>query len=138
MAIDYGRKRIGVAVCDPLGVTVTGLETVHLTTFRETLDRLAAQARQLEAEMLLVGDPRNMDGSAGTASKEAREFGRKLARRSGLPVVYHDERLTSVEAAEMLRAEGRSGQERDGALDQAAAIILLRSYLSSRENQAED
>jgi putative Holliday junction resolvase len=143
LAIDYGRKRIGLAMCDALGITATGLPTLFVTTIRESLDRLAKLAAEREAELLLVGDPRNMDGSAGPASKEAREFGRKLARLTGLPIVYYDERLTSLEAEAMLRdrdshGERRgaaAGSRRPGEVDQAAAVVLLRDYLLSRENQ---
>ena len=132
LGLDYGARTIGVAVCDPLGLTAQPVETIFRrdeNKLRRSLARLEELCREYEVEKLVVGLPLNMDGSEGERAKAARAFGEKLSLRTGLPVVYEDERLTTVEAEEILK-EGRIVKEEwKKVIDQMAASLILRSYL---------
>lgn len=131
LALDYGKKRIGLAVSDPLGFTAQGLETLQRTRLREDLAKLAALAKDREVEMFLMGDPIRMNGEASRGSEAVREFALKLEEVSGLPVSFWDERLTSVEANRVLRESGISLEKRRAAVDRMAAVLLLQSYLEA-------
>ena len=128
--MDIGDVRIGVAVSDPLGISTNGIET-HLSRGAEAdATYFAELARSLHAELILLGLPLNMDGTEGDRAEKVRAFGSLLAERSGLPVDYEDERLTTVEAEEMLIEAGLSRQERRKVIDKVAAEIILRTYLN--------
>ena len=132
MALDIGDVRIGVAVSDPLGISTNGVET-HLSKGSEQdASYFSELAHKLNAEMILLGLPLNMDGTEGDRAEKVRAFGSLLAERSGLPVDYEDERLTTVEAEEMLIEAGLSRQERRKVIDKVAAEIILRCYLSKK------
>jgi putative Holliday junction resolvase len=131
LALDYGKKRIGLAICDPYGITVRGLETFERKRVREDLPALAEIARREGAELLLFGDPVNMTGAAGAASVSVREFAQRLEKASGIPVAFFDERLTTFEADDAMRANGLSFEERRRRIDQMAAVVLLHSYLEA-------
>jgi len=131
LALDYGKKRIGLAVSDPLGITAQGIDTLHRTRVRDDLERLRQLAVEREVGMILIGDPKHLDGTPGRASEAVREFGRRLERMAGVPVAYWDERLTSFEAQEHLRATGSRADRRSGAVDRVAAVLLLRDYLEA-------
>ncbi len=106
LGLDYGSKTVGVAVTDPLGLTAQPLETIvrkEENKLRRTLARLEALCREYEAERIVLGLPLNMDDTEGERALMTRAFGEKLKLRTGLPVVYEDERLTTAEAEEILR-----------------------------------
>ena len=128
--MDMGDVRIGVAVSDPLGISTNGIE-IHISKGVEADIRYFTEmASSLHVDMFLIGLPLNMDGTEGDRAEKARSFGGMLAEASGLPVDYEDERLTTVEAEEMLIEAGLSRQERKKVIDKVAAEIILRSYLS--------
>jgi putative holliday junction resolvase len=131
LALDLGKKRIGLAVSDPLRITAQGMPNLVRTRKRADLDELARIAREREVGLVLLGNPMNMRGSEGRQSVWVREFGAAITRRIGLPVVYWDERLTSVEAGRVLRSSGISIEKRAAAVDRLSAVILLQSYLDS-------
>ena len=137
-AVDHGRKRVGLAVCDALGITVRGLDTVVRTGTAD--DAVLAVAKAIReaggVERILVGLPLHDDGRESEMSAEARAFGEALGRALSLPVVLFDETLTSWEAEEELKARGRSirDAQRSGEVDRAAAVALLRSYLRHLES----
>jgi putative Holliday junction resolvase len=130
IGLDHGSRRIGVAVGD----TGTGMAFARPALRRRSLvvdlDSVAAFARDEEAELVVLGLPRNMDGSEGPQAAAARDFGERLAAL-GLRVVYVDERLTSWQAAEQLADEGRRVRRRTGELDSAAARLILQEYLDA-------
>ena len=130
LALDIGDVRIGVAISDPLGISTNGIET-HLSqgTERDVM-YFAEMAKSRACEKILLGLPLNMDGTEGDRAEKVRLFGEKLAAASGLEVVYEDERLTTVEAEEMLIEAGLSRQERRKVIDKVAAEIILRCYLN--------
>ena len=130
LALDVGRKRIGLAVSDELGITAQGLETLARTRIREDLNRLKQIAEQWNAGLLLVGKPLHMSGEESAQSAYTREFAERLGVHLALPVVYWDERLTSVEAGRVLREAGATLEQRKKAIDRMSAVLLLESYLA--------
>lgn len=131
LALDLGKRRIGLAVSDPLGITAQGLQTVERKNKRTDLAALARLAEQHGVELILVGNPLHMSGRSGTQSEQAQQFAADLAEWTRRPVRLWDERLTTVEAQRVLRQSGIGIEKRAKAVDQLSAVILLQSYLDS-------
>ena len=131
LALDLGRRRIGLALSDPLGISAQGLETLQRTTIREDIAAIAALAHQHNVALVLLGHPLNMSGDEGRQAVYTREFADKLHERTGLKVRFWDERLTSKEAERVLKQSGVSIEKRAQAVDRLAAVILLASFLDS-------
>ncbi len=132
LALDLGKRRIGLAISDELGITAQGLDTLQRTNLREDLSRLADIARDRNASLLLMGQPVHMTGREGRQSVYTRAFAEKLQARTGLPLEYWDERLTTVIAQRVLRESGISIEKRAKAVDKLSATILLGSYLDAQ------
>ena len=130
--MDLGKKRIGLAISDPLGITAQGLPNLVRTNKRTDLEVLGQLAREREVALVVLGNPINMKGAEGRQSAWVRDFGAAIESRLGLPVRFWDERLTSVEAGRVLRSSGISIEKRAAAVDQLSAVILLQSYLDSQ------
>jgi putative Holliday junction resolvase len=130
-ALDLGKKRIGMALSDELGVTAQGLETLQRTNIREDLARISQLAAGKNVSLILMGNPLHMSGREGRQAEYARDFGERLRAASGIPVEFWDERLTTVAAQRVLRESGISIEKRAKAVDRLAAVILLESYLDS-------
>jgi putative Holliday junction resolvase len=137
LALDVGKKRIGLAVSDPLGVTAQGIETLHRTRVRDDLSHLKELCARWHVQTLLVGKPLHMSGSESRQSEYTREFAGRLAAYLQLPLIFWDERLTSVEAGRVLREGGASLEQRKQAVDRLSAVLLLESYLAFRGNVPE-
>lgn len=140
MGLDYGSKTVGVAVCDPLGLTAQAVETItrkEENKLRGTCQRIEALVREYEITSIILGYPKNMDGSVGERGEKTREFRELLKRRTGLPVILWDERLTTVEADQILRESGVPKSERKRVIDKVAAGIILQSYLDASETERE-
>jgi len=133
LALDFGKRRIGLAVSDELGITAQGIETLERTNIREDLARLAQLIAEKSVSLILMGNPLHMSGREGRQVEYTRDFAERLSTATGVPVEYWDERLTSVQAERVLRESGISIQKRARAVDQLAAVILLESYLESRQ-----
>jgi putative Holliday junction resolvase len=131
LALDLGKKRIGLAVSDELGLTAQGLPTIHRSNLRLDFEALAEVVRDRGVSTILLGEPLHMSGDAGRQSVWVREFGEKIEKRLGIEVRYWDERLTSKEAERVLRSSGIGIEKRARAIDQLSAVILLQSYLDS-------
>jgi putative Holliday junction resolvase len=131
LALDLGKKRIGMAISDPLGLTAQGLPNLERTTKRADLSELARQVEERDVSLILIGNPLHMSGVEGRQSAWVREFAGALTARAGRPVRLWDERLTTVEASRVLRASGISIAKRARAVDRLSAVILLQSYLDS-------
>ncbi|HEV8040054.1 MAG TPA: Holliday junction resolvase RuvX [Bryobacteraceae bacterium] len=132
LALDLGKRRIGLALSDELGITAQGLETLERSNIREDLARLARLASDKNVTLFLMGNPLHMSGREGRQTEYTRDFAERLHTATGLPVEFRDERLTTVEAERVLRQSGISIQKRAKAVDRLAAVILLESYLDSR------
>ena len=131
LALDLGKKRIGLAISDPLGITAQGLPNLVRVRKRADLAALEQLVRERQVGLILMGNPINMRGDEGRQSAWVREFAQALEERTGLPVKLWDERLTSVEASRVLRSSGISIEKRAAAVDRLSAVILLQSYLDS-------
>lgn len=129
--MDLGKKRIGLAISDGLGITAQGLETFQRTTIREDISRLKQLVREREIQLILMGNPLHMSGDESRQSRYSREFAKRLEEETGVPTQFWDERMTTIEAERVLRASGISIEKRAKAVDRLAAVILLESYLDS-------
>jgi len=129
LAIDHGTKRIGLAISDELGVIAIPLEFVPAEPFAGFIERLREIVREKHVEMLLVGMPRNMDGSFGPAALKVQEFIAVLQSAVAIPIKSWDERLTTAQANRMLIQGGVRRDKRKEKVDKMAAAILLQSYL---------
>lgn len=137
LGVDWGERRIGLAVSDPSGTIASGLDTVSVRSADDAVERVAAVARAEEVERVVVGLPLLMSGQRGSAAEAAQSFADALARRTGLPVATYDERLTSALSARRLKETGvRTGHARKK-VDQGAAVALLESYLLRLRSSAE-
>ena len=133
LALDVGKRRIGVAISDELGLTAQGLETLERTNNREDYAALARLAAERCVSMFLIGNPVNMSGREGRQAEWVRQFAEALSARTGVPVKMWDERLTTVEAGRVLRSSGISIQKRARAGDRLSAVLLLQNYLDALE-----
>lgn len=137
MAIDYGDARTGVAVSDALG-WMTGTTTViHSWNPEKTAAEVAKLYRASGAERLVMGFPRNMDGSEGPRAALYRDFAALLERTLGVPVVLWDERRTTVEAHQILSENNYHGKKRKNTVDAVAASLILEGYLGYLRNHKE-
>lgn len=135
MGLDLGSKTIGVAVSDPLGLTGQGITTVSRShALDKDLFKLKELIEQYEVELIVLGLPRNMDGSYGPQADNARTFAAELERQFNLPVVLWDERLSTVAAQRTLLEGDVSRRKRRQVVDKMAAVLILQNYLD-RQHQ---
>ncbi|MBX2861205.1 MAG: Holliday junction resolvase RuvX [Vampirovibrio sp.] len=132
LAIDYGDKRIGLAVSDPMQQFAFGLSTIHVRRPSDVPNQIIQALDGREIALILMGLPLNMDGTEGPRAQITRAFGEDLANQLKLPIQYVDERLTSMEAEDRLSAQGIQPSRNKGAVDQAAAQLILEQYLANR------
>ena len=131
MAIDYGDARIGLAVSDVLGMLCGEAWTMEEWDMDRAAERIAQEARSREVERLVLGLPKNMDGSEGPRAEKSRLFKQKLESESALPVVLWDERRSSIEAHAILHASGKREKQHRKTVDAVAASLILEGYLGS-------
>ena len=134
LGVDLGKARTGVAVCDKSEMLASPVEVVYEHN-RALLERVAQLAKERRAEQIVVGLPRNMDGSEGESAQNARAFGAELHALCGLPVDFSDERGTTVTAHNFLNETNTRGKRRKAAVDAVAATIILQDYLDFRRNR---
>ncbi len=125
LALDLGTKRVGVAACDELHLTVRPLDVIERRSWKNLLGRVTEQVEKLEAVGLVIGLPLNLDGSEGEAARDARVIAEKFSRSLKVPVYLQDERLTTEEAKSRLREAGTN----DGQIDSEAAAIILQDFI---------
>jgi putative Holliday junction resolvase len=131
LALDLGKRRIGVAVSDELGITAQGLATIECRNKRTDLAEIARVAAEKEVGVILIGNPLNMSGEAGPQAEWVRGYAGQIRKFTGREVKLWDERLTSAEASRLLRDSDASVSRKSGTLDRMAATLLLQSYLDS-------
>jgi len=136
--VDWGERRIGLAVSDPTGTIATGLPTVTVRGREDGLTQVAAIADESEAVRIVVGLPLLLSGERGTAAIAAESFAAGLAERTGLPVETYDERLTSVLGQRRLHEMGGKASRSKGRIDQGAAVALLESFLARLAHRRAD
>jgi putative pre-16S rRNA nuclease len=137
LAIDFGLRRIGLAVSDALGITAQGLPTLRRSAIRKDILHIRAVAEEYSVEKIIVGNPIGHAGTATTMSRHAEEFAKRLQGGLNCQVELWDERLTSVEANRMLKSAGLSINKRQQAVDRVAAVLLLQNYLDRQANELE-
>jgi len=131
LALDHGAKRIGVAVSDPTRTLASALPCLETVPFQKLTGKLKALIREQEIDLILVGMPRNMDGTYGPAAKKVEEFITRLREVILVPIQTLDERWSTVEASRRLGEAGHSARAQKGKIDSASAQILLQSYLDA-------
>jgi putative Holliday junction resolvase len=136
LALDIGDRRIGVALSDETATLASGLDTIERVGPRKDLEAVAELVRQHQPAEVVVGMPFNMDGSVGPQAEKVKAFMDQVHAKVGVPVQAWDERLTTVEAHEILRKSGVSWGQRKGLLDKVAATVILQEYLDHRKAQA--
>ncbi|MBE6928163.1 MAG: Holliday junction resolvase RuvX [Ruminococcaceae bacterium] len=130
LAIDYGDARTGIAISDALGMIVGQTTVIHSRNAQKTATEIANLVKQVGAEKLVMGFPRNMDGSEGPRAELYRSFAALLEQTVEMPVVLWDERRTTVEAHNILSAHNYHGQKRKNTVDAVAASLILEGYLA--------
>lgn len=130
LALDIGTKRVGVATCDELRVTVRALSAIQRKSWKELLLQVKNLVSELDAVALVLGLPLNMDGTESENSADARRMARNFSLSLEVPVLLHDERLTSVAAEENLRDRGVKDKDRRNLIDSEAAAVILEDFLS--------
>jgi len=132
IGLDIGKKRIGVAGCDGLGLIATGLTTIEHRSFPQTVEQLRQIAQDRRAELLVVGLPYTMNGELNQHALQTQKFAYRLAAALQLPIEFVDERLTSYAAEEQMILQGRSLRHEKGLIDRKAAAIILQQWLDER------
>ena len=138
LAVDWGERRIGLAVSDALGILATGLPTLEIRGEAEAVARVADTIRTMEADSVVVGLPLTLAGEKGEAALAAERFAARLREVSNVPVALHDERLTSAMAARRMRERGEKSRGRKGKVDEGAAVVLLEGWLAKLRRESEE
>lgn len=140
MGLDYGSRTVGVAVSDSMLITAQGLEIIRRSEenkLRRTLARIEELIEEYEVEEIVLGLPKNMNATEGARAEITKEFQEKLERRTGLPVVLWDERLTTVAADKAMMESGVRREKRREYVDKIAAALILQGYLDYRRLEAD-
>jgi len=135
MALDLGRKRVGVAISDALRISVRRLEPLKRSNWKRLLREVSTLTQHFDAQTLVIGLPLRLDGTLGKAADEVERLARNFARSLKIPVFLQDERLTSVEARSNLQNEGFDTQEISDLLDSESAAIILRDFLTGEQDR---
>lgn len=136
MAIDYGDARTGVAISDPTGLLAGYTEVIHSRKGEQVCARLAELVEQYQVEELVMGFPRNMDGTEGPRAELYRAFAGAVAGATGLTPVLWDERRTTIEAHDILHASGKKMKNHKKTVDAVAATLILEGYLTRKRTQS--
>lgn len=135
LAVDYGDSRTGLAVCDPSELIASPVTPqIEERSMGKVVDKVCEAAKAQRAELIVLGLPRNMDGTEGSRAAKCRKLGGMIEEKSGLTVRMWDERQTTITAAGILSANGTFGKKRKAVLDSVSATVILENYLSWRKN----
>lgn len=140
MGLDFGSKTVGVAISDPLLITAQGIEIIRRkdeNKLRQTLARIEALIVEYEVTQIVLGLPKNMNATEGERVEKTKEFADRLERRTGLPVSFWDERLTTVAADKAMMEAGIRRENRKDYVDKLAAVLILQGYLDERAMRKE-
>lgn len=138
LALDIGEATIGLAVSDELGITAQGLPTLQRKGVKKDIDALRRIVKEFGVDKILLGLPRNMNGSIGTQGERVLTFGKCLEQSLGRPVRFWDERLTTVAAERTLIQAGMRRSRRRKTIDRVAAVLILQGYLDSQRGHHEE
>ncbi len=134
LSVDYGKARTGIAVCDKNEMLASPEQVITEYHADRLAEKVVQIAKNKQAEMIVLGLPKNMDGSEGESAQNVRLFAKMLEERSAVPVVLWDERLSTVTAHEYLNMTNTRGKKRKAVVDSVAAVIILEDYLRFRRN----
>ena len=137
LGIDYGDARTGLSVSDPSGLLAGSPSVIHEWNYERLVDRLAAFAAENRIEEIVLGWPKNMDGTAGPRAEKCEALARTLEERTGLPVTLWDERRTTVAAHDILHQSGKKSKKHRESVDAVAASLILQGYLDFRRRQQQ-
>lgn len=140
LGLDYGSRTVGVAVSDALLLTAQGVETIERkdeNKLRKTCARIEELIKEYEVSQIVLGLPKNMNNTEGDRVEKTKEFKEMLERRTGLPVVFWDERLTTVAAEQVLMESGVRREDRKAVVDKVAACLILQGYLDLLQNKKD-
>ncbi|MFA5342166.1 MAG: Holliday junction resolvase RuvX [Clostridia bacterium] len=134
LGIDYGEKRIGVAKSDPLGLLAQGITTIEwFKDINKPLNILYDMAKEFKANSIVIGLPLNMDDTEGEKAVKVRDFASQLEQKCQIPVVLYDERLSTVEAHDIIHMQGKKTGKDKKRIDMVAACVILQSYLDNKK-----
>ena len=134
LGLDFGAKTVGVAVSDPLEITAQGVGIIRRKSenkLRQTFAQIETLAKEYGVRLIVIGMPKHMNNDMGERAQKTMEFGDTVARRTGLPVVYQDERLTTVAAGRAMNEMNLRGEARKEVVDEIAAVLILQTWLDS-------
>ena len=138
MAVDLGKARTGIAICDENEMLASPVAVIHEHNEERLLEKIKQTIEEREPKLLVVGLPRNMDGSEGESAQRCRSFAEKLEEYTQLPVTLRDERGTTITAHGYLNTTDTRGKKRKAVVDAVAATIILQDYLDFRRNQSKN
>lgn len=133
LAVDYGDARTGLAICDKNEILASPLYTITQSYAPKLIENICEAAAEKEVELIVVGKPYNMDGSAGFRAQKCEEFAKQLGKASGIQTVLYDERMTTMIAAEALNVTNTRGKKRKNIIDCLSAQIILQNFIDERK-----
>lgn len=134
LGVDYGDKRTGIAECDVSGMLASAITTLEEGGMRNTAVRVASEAKARGCVKIIIGMPRNMDGSYGERTEVVKAFAEILATLTEIPIDFSDERMSTMAAYRFLDASGTFGKKRKGAIDALSAELILQNYIDKERN----
>lgn len=134
LSVDYGDKRTGIAVCDRLEMLASPVTVIWGDYAPKVICEIEKIAAEYKAERIVVGLPKNMDGSEGERAEKCKEFAKEISEKTGIETVMTDERLTTVSAHKALNVTNVRGQKRKNIVDAVSAVMILESYMQERKN----
>ena len=135
MSVDLGKSRTGIAVCDKTEFLASPYTVIFEKSPNKLPEKVAQAAKEVKAELIVVGLPKNMDGSEGESAQNARDFAKKIQALTGLETVMQDERGTTITAHNFLNTTNTRGKKRKNVVDEVAATIILQDFLDKRKNK---
>jgi len=129
LAIDYGDRRVGLAVSDPLGITAQPIGYVTVSGFSDAISKIKSYITEYDIKKIVLGLPKNMSGEEGTRASVTREFGERLEKETGITPDFFDERLTTVYADHTLNSLNVKGKKKTGKKDTLSAVLILQGYM---------
>jgi putative holliday junction resolvase len=137
LGLDIGLKRVGIAGCDGTGLIATGITTLKRSSFDRDIANLRELVQERGVQILVAGLPYSMSGDLGAQAKQVQKYASRVAQALALPLEYVDERLTSVNAEELIHAEGISPSQNKGLIDRKAAALILQRWLDERRKNSQ-
>lgn len=135
VGLDFGDARTGVAVCDKYEMMASDAGCIAADSYKKALAAVGERVKELKAELIVVGNPINMDGTVGYRSEKCKAFARELSELTGIPTEMYDERLTTVSAHKILNENNVRGKKRKATVDTLSARLILEDYLTVRKRQ---